>query len=60
MNVSLPAPEEGDLIGVLKSGAYGLTASPLLFLGRRTPAELVRVGGEIVVGRRARSVIDFN
>lgn len=33
--------EEGDLIAVLQSGAYGLTASPLGFLSHPCPAELV-------------------
>lgn len=60
IDVELPQPEIGDLIGVLKSGAYGLTASPILFLGRHTPAELVRADGRIEVGRRARPMTDFN
>lgn len=60
VDVELPAPEEGDLLGVLMSGAYGLTASPLLFLGRPTPVELVRSGGDVVVGRRSRVMADFN
>jgi len=33
--------EIGDLIVVLQSGAYGLTASPLRFLGHPEPAEVV-------------------
>jgi len=60
IDVELPRPAEGDLIGVLKSGSYGLTASPLLFLGRRTPAELVRHNGSVLLGRRAWSMTDFN
>ncbi len=60
IDVELPEPQEGDLIGVLKSGAYGLTASPILFLGRQTPAELVRVDGRVILGRRARPMTDFN
>jgi diaminopimelate decarboxylase len=60
VDVELARPRHGDLIAVLKSGSYGLTASPLLFLGRQTPAELVRYRGEIVLGRRARSVVEFN
>jgi diaminopimelate decarboxylase len=31
----------GDLIVVMQSGAYGLTASPLQFLGHRPPAEIL-------------------
>jgi diaminopimelate decarboxylase len=32
--------EEGDLIAVLQSGAYGLSASPTRFLGHPEPVEL--------------------
>ena len=60
IDVELPRPEHGDLIAVLKSGSYGYTASPLLFLGRQTPAELVRYQNRIVLGRRSRAIIDFN
>jgi diaminopimelate decarboxylase len=60
INVELPRPEHGDLIAVLKSGSYGYTASPLMFLGRPTPAELVSHEGKIVVGRTARGITDFN
>jgi diaminopimelate decarboxylase len=31
----------GDLIVVLQSGAYGLTASPTAFLGHPAPAEVL-------------------
>ena len=51
---------EGDLLGVLKSGSYGLTASPILFLGRPTPVELVRTDGIVIVGRRRHLMTDFN
>jgi diaminopimelate decarboxylase len=60
VDVELPRPEHGDLIAVLRSGSYGLTASPLLFLGRPTPAELICHQGEIILGRRPRTIIDFN
>ena len=60
VDVDLPRPERGDLIAVLNSGSYGLTASPVLFLGRPTPAELVRHHGEIVLGRRPKTIVDFN
>jgi diaminopimelate decarboxylase len=43
--VNLCSPKAGDLIGILQSGAYGLSASPLYFLSHPTPAEvLVRQG----------------
>ena len=60
VDVELPRPEIGDLIAVLKSGSYGFTASPLLFLGRQTPAELLCHHGEVILGRRPRTIVDFN
>lgn len=60
VDARVPRPLEGDLLGVLMAGSYGLTASPILFLGRQTPVELVRVGSTIVVGRRSHSINDFN
>lgn len=39
--VSLPVVEEGDLVGVFQSGAYALSASPLRFLSRPAPAEVL-------------------
>jgi len=60
VDVELAQPEPGDLIGVLKSGSYAFSSSPLLFLGRPTPAELIRRDGEIVLGRRSRTMTEFN
>jgi diaminopimelate decarboxylase len=60
IDVDLPRPETGDLVGVLKSGSYGLTASPVLFLGRQTPAELVRHNGAIILGRKPHVMTEFN
>ena len=37
--VSLPACDVGDVIAIFQAGAYGLTASPLSFLGHPAPAE---------------------
>ncbi|MEI5527099.1 type III PLP-dependent enzyme [Streptomyces brasiliscabiei] len=39
--VPLPPVRPGDLIGVHRSGAYGPTASPGLFLGHGHPAEVL-------------------
>lgn len=39
--VKVPLIEEGDLVGILKSGAYGMTASPLEFLGHSWPREVL-------------------
>lgn len=60
VDVELPRPDIGDLIAVLKSGSYGFTASPLLFLGRQTPAELLCQNGEVILGRRPQTIVDFN
>lgn len=39
--VELPETRVGDLIAVLQSGAYGLSASPVGFLSHRLPAEIL-------------------
>lgn len=57
-DVRLPEPEIGDLLAVHGTGAYGLTMSPILFLGHDVPAELVRDGERIVVSRHRRSALD--
>lgn len=60
LDAELPRPEHGDLIAVLGSGSYGLTASPVLFLGHPTPVELVRHRGRVLLGRRAWAMTNFN
>jgi len=59
-NTQVAEPREGDLLAVMSSGSYGLTASPILFLGRPTPAELVRRNGVTTLGRKRREIVDFN
>lgn len=39
--MELPRADVGDLIVVFQSGAYGLTASPIGFLGHPPPAEIL-------------------
>jgi diaminopimelate decarboxylase len=39
--MSLPVAQEGDFVVVFQSGAYGLSASPLLFLSHPAPAEVL-------------------
>lgn len=39
--IELPETRAGDLIAVLQSGAYGLTASPVGFLSHPMPAEVL-------------------
>jgi diaminopimelate decarboxylase len=54
--VTISTPRPGDLIGILQSGAYGLTASPVGFLSHATPAEVLVGGGkyEIITPRQPR------
>jgi diaminopimelate decarboxylase len=40
-NVRLPTAGIGDLIVLFQAGAYGLTASPTLFLGHPSPVEVL-------------------
>jgi len=52
-SVDLPRLSTGDLVGVTRSGAYGPTASPVLFLSHGYPAEvLVRDGAAQVIRER--------
>lgn len=46
---ALPDLSAGDLVAVLQSGAYGLTASPVGFLSHPPPVEVLVEGGRMVV-----------
>lgn len=46
--VMIPKPEVGHYIGILNSGAYGYTASPLMFLSHKTPMELMVTENEVI------------
>lgn len=59
-NVSVESPRLGDLIGILNSGSYAFTASPMLFLGHETPVELLVVDDEIKIIRGRKKLRDFN
>jgi diaminopimelate decarboxylase len=50
--VPLPRLHAGDLLGVMRSGAYGPSASPGLFLGHGFPAEVLLRDGEAHLVRR--------
>lgn len=50
-DVALPPAEIGDLVVIFQSGAYGLTASPVLFLGHSIPAEVLVTDGRAQVVR---------
>jgi diaminopimelate decarboxylase len=39
--MDLARADVGDLVAVLQSGAYGLSASPLAFLGHPAPGEVL-------------------
>ncbi|WP_129311717.1 type III PLP-dependent enzyme [Streptomyces sp. L2] len=51
-SVRMPPPEPGDVLAVPNVGAYGPTASLLLFLGRPAPAEVLLRDGEVVSASR--------
>lgn len=48
-DILLPELRIGDFIGILNSGAYGVTASPLLFLSHNLPSEVFVTDNEIKV-----------
>lgn len=50
--VKLPGVRPGDLLGVERSGAYGSSASPGLFLGHGYPAEVLVDRGQAHLVRR--------
>jgi diaminopimelate decarboxylase len=50
-SIELPPLERGDLIALMNSGAYGLTASPLEFLSHEWPLEVLVHAGESTVIR---------
>lgn len=41
LQVDLPAADEGDVIAVMNSGAYGFSISPIGFLSHKAPKEIV-------------------
>ncbi|GAA4236108.1 diaminopimelate decarboxylase [Streptosporangium album] len=46
--VKLPPLKIGDVVAIPNAGAYGVTSSLLMFLGRPAPVEVTVRGGEIV------------
>jgi len=54
-SVRLPRAAIGDLVGILQSGAYALSASPLQFLSHSSPAEVwVDRGKDFLIRSRGR------
>jgi diaminopimelate decarboxylase len=58
-DVLLPEVRPGDLIGVERSGAYGPTASPVLFLSHGYPAEVLVLNGMAHLVRARDTVEDL-
>lgn len=56
---ALPPIRVGDLIGIERSGAYGPTASPGLFLSHGYPAEVLLLDGQTHLIREADSASDL-
>ena len=50
-NVSIDTIYEGDVLAVLASGAYGATASPVLFHSHGYPAEVIASAGQLFLAR---------
>ena len=58
-SVKMTEVEPGDLLGLLKSGAYGLTASPLKFLSHDHPIEVMVYKGKDYLIRQESDVADI-
>ncbi|MEY9934534.1 diaminopimelate decarboxylase [Catenulispora sp. GP43] len=57
--VTLPRLTPGDLVGVLSSGAYGPSASPVFFLSHGYPAEVLVLNGRTYPVRTRDTVEDI-
>ncbi len=55
----LPSLRPGDLVGVARSGAYGPSASPVLFLSHGYPAEVLVIDGRAHLVRDRDTVADL-
>lgn len=55
-NVIMSHVKQGDLIGIYNSGAYGPTASPVLFLSHGYPAEVLYYQGQSYLIRERDTV----
>ncbi len=59
VSVELPEAKIGDYIAIAASGAYGPTASPVMFLGHGYPAEVLLDGEEVRIVRERDVAADF-
>ncbi|MEV6598111.1 type III PLP-dependent enzyme [Actinoplanes sp. NPDC051346] len=57
--VMLPPLRAGDLVGVLRSGAYGPSASPVFFLSHGYPAEVLVLNGRAHLVREPDAPADL-
>lgn len=57
VGVTLPEITAGDIIAVHNSGAYGMTASPILFISHPRPKEILAVGDQLRDATRQRDDI---
>lgn len=58
-NVVLPEAEQGDIVAIERSGAYGLTQSPALFLSHPLAAEIQYYKGKTYILRERWGIEDF-
>jgi len=58
-NVTLPRLRPGDLLAIGRSGAYGATASPVLFLSHGYPAEVLYHQGQSYLIRTRDETVDL-
>lgn len=56
-NVSLPKMNSGGFIGIQKTGAYGLTSSPVLFLSHKLPREVLLFDNKDILIRERNEYI---
>lgn len=57
--LSLPQANVGDIVIIEKSGAYGLTDSPVLFLSHPMPAEILSFENKMFLLRKRGKFTDF-
>ncbi|NUR69273.1 MAG: type III PLP-dependent enzyme [Hamadaea sp.] len=58
--IDVPSLREGDLVAIPNAGAYGLTASLVMFLGRPAPLEVVVRGGRVQSRSRVEHVRSYD
>ncbi len=58
--IEIGSPEVGDVVAIKNSGAYGLTASPVFFLGHETPREILIKDGKPSLIRERKNITQFN